>query len=253
MSPYLLMRVVAWLNDRLLSSCASTVSSHCHFRMALFRIGLHLSDPARLIGRGEGRGDNGETTVLADFLGHRVDHALADAVELSLVDEPFTRIGSRVGVVTNDVDALGQSLLQDRSDGHRIVGGEQDAVYAAGDVIVDELDLLVDLGFGRAVGRHLDVAEFLGRVLHAFGGRVEIADADQLRHVDEGDLLARLVRRIGRLAAIVSLGHHRRAPAARVAGERTRRQVVRAVPFARGAGAAGGERQGEHRRRRGRQ
>ena len=27
-SPYLLIRVVAWLNDRMLSSCASTVSSH---------------------------------------------------------------------------------------------------------------------------------------------------------------------------------------------------------------------------------
>ena len=219
--------------------------------MAFFGIGLHLGDPAGLIRRGEGRGDDGETAVLADLLGHRVHHGLADAVELGLIDEPFARVGRRVGVVADDVDALRQRFLQHRRDRHRIVGGEQNAVDAARDVIVDELDLLVDLGFRRPVGRDLDVAELLGRVLHAFGRRVEIADADQLRHVDEGDLLAGLVRRIGRLAAVIRFGRRGRRRAARVAGERTCRQVVGAVPFACGVRSPGGERQGEHRRRRG--
>ena len=145
--------------------------------------------------------------------------------------------GVRVGVVADDVDALRQRLLEDRRDRHRIVGGEQDAVDAAGDVIVDELDLLVDLGLGRAVGLHLDVAEFLGRVLHALRGGVEIADADQLRHVDDGDRLARFVRRVGRLAAVVGLGRSGGRDGSRFARERAGRQIVAAVPLARGVRA----------------
>ncbi len=120
-----------------------------------------------------------------------------------LVDEPLARVGRRVGVVADDVDALRERLLQHRRDRDRIVGGEQDAVDAAGDVVVDELDLLVDLGLGRAVGLGLDVAELLGGVLDALRRCVEIADADQLRHVDDGDRLAGLVRRVGRLSAVI--------------------------------------------------
>ena len=241
MSPYLLMSVVAWLNDRTLSSCASTVSSHLHLRMALGGVGAHLGDPARLVRRGEGRGDDGEAAVLADLLGHRVHHRLGDAVERRLVDEPFARVGRRVGVVADDMDALRQRLLQHRRDRDRIVGGEQDAVDAAGDVVVDELDLLVDLGLGRPVGLRLDVAELLGGVLDALGGGVEVADADQLRHVDDGDLLAGLVRRIGRLAAVVFHWRGGRGGAGS-AGERARRQIVAAVPL------AGGVRAGRHMR-----
>jgi hypothetical protein len=44
--------------------------------------------------------------VLADLRRHGVDHRLADAVELGLVDEPFARVRLRVGVVADHVDAL---------------------------------------------------------------------------------------------------------------------------------------------------
>src|ERR1700733_538910 len=163
LSPYLLIKVVAWLNDRTLSSCASTVSRH-------------FSDPARLIGRRERAGDDRKTLVLAGLLGQRIDHRLGDAVELRLIDEPFARVRRRIGVVADDVDAFRQGLFQNRRDGDRIVGGEQNAVDAAGDIIVDELDLLVDLRLRRPVRRRLDVAEFFGRVLDALRGGVEITD-----------------------------------------------------------------------------
>ncbi len=93
-----------------------------------------------------------EAAVLADLLGHGVDHRLGDAVELGLIDEPLARIRLRVGVVADDVDALAQRLLQHRRDRDRVIGGEQDAVDALGDVVVDEGDLVVDVGFGRPVG-----------------------------------------------------------------------------------------------------
>ena len=125
---------------------------------------------------------------------------LGDAVELRLVDEPFAGVGLGVGVVADDVDALAERLLQHRRDGDRIVGGEQHAVDAAGDVVVDEGDLLVDIGLGRPVGRHRDVAELLGGVLHALAGGVEVADADQLGHVDQRDRLAREIGRARRLS-----------------------------------------------------
>ena len=134
------------------------------------------------------------------------------------------------------MDALRQRLLQHRRDRDRIVGGEQDAVDAAGDVVVDELDLFVDLGFGRAVGLRLDVAEFLGGVGDALRGRVEVADADQLRHVDHRDLLAGLVGRVDRLAAVIGLGRRGRRGGP-TASERRGRQIVGAVPCG-GAGAA---------------
>ena len=76
--------------------------------------------------------------VLADLLRHVVDHRLGDAVELGLVHEPLPRVGRRVGVIADDVDAGGERLLQHRRDRDRIVGGEQDAVDALGDVVVDE-------------------------------------------------------------------------------------------------------------------
>ena len=65
------------------------------------------------------------------------------------------------------MDALAERLLEHRRDRHGIVGGEQDAVDALGDVVVDEGDLVVDVGLGRTVRAHLDVAELLGRLLHA--------------------------------------------------------------------------------------
>src|SRR5439155_21077888 len=116
---------------------------------------------------GEGRGDDGEGAILADFLRHVVDETFGDAVELRLVDEPLAGIGRRVGVITHDVDAGGQRLLQYGCDRHWVVGGEQDAVDAGGDVVVDEGDLLVDVGFRRAVGLGVDVAEFLRGVGYA--------------------------------------------------------------------------------------
>src|SRR4029079_13912219 len=108
-----------------------------------------------------------------------------------------------------DVDAGGKSLLQDRRDGNRIVGGEENAVDTAGDVVVDEGDLLVDVGLRRPIGLGFDVAELLGGVLDALRGRVEIADPDQLRNVYDGDLLALAIRRIGRLTAVIGLGGFR--------------------------------------------
>ena len=51
------------------------------------------------------------------------------------------------------------------------------------------------------VARH--VAELGGGVGDALGGRVEVADADQLRHVDDGDRLAVAVGRVGRHAAVI--------------------------------------------------
>ena len=175
-----------------------------------------------------------------------IDHRLGDAVELGLVDEPFAGIGLGVGVVADDVDALAQRLLQHRRDRHRVVGGEQDAVDALGDVVVDEGDLVVDVGLGRAVGRDLDVAEFLRRLLHALRRRREVADADQLGHVDQRDLLAGEVGSVRGLAAVVVLGDG--LAAAAVAGERIDVQIVGTVPAVlcqRGAcqqGRAGDER-----------
>ena len=52
-----------------------------------------LGDPARLVGRGEGRGDDREGTILADLGCHLVDQRLADTVELGLVDEPLAPVG----------------------------------------------------------------------------------------------------------------------------------------------------------------
>ena len=199
-----------------------------HVRMAGRLIGLHLGDPARLVRRGEGRGDDGEGAVLADLRRHRVDHRLADAVELGLVHEPLAGIRLRVGVVADHVDAGCERLLQHRRDGDRVVGGEQDAVHALRDVVVDEGDLLVDIGFRRAVGGDGDVAELGRRFRLALGRGGEIADADQLRHVDDGDRLAVQIRRVGRLAAVIGLRGDLARPA--VAGERIGRQVVSALP-----------------------
>ena len=53
-----------------------------HLGMAGGGIGGHLGDPARLVRRGEGRGDDGEGAFFADLLGHVVDQRLGDAVEL---------------------------------------------------------------------------------------------------------------------------------------------------------------------------
>ena len=100
---------------------------------------------------------------------------------------------------------------------------------AAGDVVVDEGDLLVDVGLGRAVRGHRDVAQLGGRVLHALGGGVEVADADQLGHVHRRDRLAVQVRRIGRLAAVIGLGR-RRGRRTLAARQGIDRQLVRPVP-----------------------
>ena len=97
-----------------------------------------------------------------------------------------------------------------------------------GDVIVDEGDLLVDIGLGRAVGLGVDIAELGGGVGDAFRGGVEIADADQLRNVDDGDLLALAVGAIRRLAAVIGLGCGCAGGA--VAGQRIGRQIVAARP-----------------------
>ena len=181
-----------------------------------------------------------------------IDHRLGDAIELSLVDERFARVRGRVGVITDDVNTFRQRLLQYRRDRDRIVGGEQNAVDAARDVIVDELDLFVDLGLGWAVGLGLDVSELFGRVLDTFRGGVEITDTDQFRHIDDGDRLADPVRRVRRRAAVKRLRRND-AGAAHFAGERIGRQIVAPIPFARGVSAAGREPDGDHRRRRRRQ
>ena len=71
------------------------------------------------------------------------------------------------------------------------MGGEQDAIDALGDVIVDEGDLIVDIGFGRSVGRDLDVAELLRRLPAA---RVEhVAEAGHSVQGDDPLTLARLI------------------------------------------------------------
>ena len=175
-----------------------------------------------------------------------VDHRLGDAVELGLVDEPLPGVGRRVGVVADDIDAGGERLLQHRGDGDRVVGGEQDAVDALGDVVVDQGDLVVDVGLDRAVGGRGHVAQLGGGLGDALGGGVEIADADQLRHVDDGDRLAVAVGRVGRLAAVIVDGR-RRCPGCRrrragwSAGRRRRSRPT-------GPGEAGRERQrGQHR------
>ena len=69
----------------------------------------------------------------------------------------------------------------------------------------------------------------LAAVLHALAGGVEIADADQLRHVDHRDRLAAPVRRARRLPAVIGLGRRRRRRAA-AAGQRVHRQIVGPVP-----------------------
>ena len=214
--------------------------------MAFFLVGLHLRDPARLVGRGEGRGDYGEGAVLADFGGHGIHHRLGDAVELGLVDEPLPRIRLGVGVVADDVDAGGQRLLQHRRDRHRVVGGEQDAVHAAGDVVVDQRDLVVDIGLARTVGLGIHVAHLLGGIGDALGGGVEIADADQLRHVDHFQGLALAVGGVGGHAAVIGLGCGGRGRG--VAGQRIGRQVVAARPGRSGKAQAGRERQRHERR-----
>ncbi len=135
--------------------------------------------------------------------GHLVDQRLADAVELRLVDEPLAGVRLGVGVVADDVDAGFERLLQDRSDRDAVVGGEEDAIDALGDVVVEHGDLVVDVRLDRTVGGRRDVAEFLGGLLDTLGGSIEVADADQLRHVDHGDRLAVTVGRIGRDAAVV--------------------------------------------------
>ena len=189
-----------------------------HLGMALGGIGRHLGDPARLVGRGEGRGDDREGPLLADLLRHVVDQRLGDAVELRLVDEPLAGIGRRIGVIADDIDALRQGLLQHRGDRHRIIGGKQNAVDAAGDVVVDEADLLIDVGLGRPVGLGLDIAELGGGIGDPFRCRIEIADADQLRNIDNLDRLALAVGRALRLTAVIGLGRRpfpawRRRPA----------------------------------------
>ena len=162
-------------------------------------------------------------------LRHLVDQRLADAVELGLVDEPLARVRRRVGVIADDVDPLLQRLLQHRCDRHRVVGREQDAVHAARDVVVDEGDLLVDVGLGRPVRGHGDVAELGRGVLHALAGRVEVADPDQLGHVHDRDRLAVQVRRAGRRGAVERLGRRCRRGTI-TARQRADRQVVRPVP-----------------------
>ena len=166
------------------------------------------------------------------MFGHEaVDHRLGDAVELGLVDEPLPCLGHGVGVVADDVDSVLESRGQDRTDRHRVVGGEQDAVHALGDVVVDERDLLVDVGDRGAVVDDLDVAELFRCFLHPLGGGIEIADADQLGDVDEGDRLPGQVGRIGRLTAVV-LGRLplRRGRLFVTAGEWVGGQFITSVP-----------------------
>ena len=127
---------------------------------------------------------------------------MGDAVEFGLVDEPLARVRLAVGIIAYDVDAGFERLAQYRRDRDRVVGGEEDAIDARGDVAVDDLDLIVDIGFGGRVGGDGDVAELFGRLLLTEGGRGEVADADQLGHIDERDVHA------GHVFHVIAHGHH---------------------------------------------
>ena len=53
------------------------------------------------------------------------------------------------------------------------------------DVAVDDLDLVVDVGFSRRVGGDGDVAQFLGGLLLTERGGGEVADANQFGHIHD--------------------------------------------------------------------
>src|SRR6266702_1859567 len=146
------------------------------------------------------------------------------------------------------MNALRQGLLQDRCDRYRIIGGEQDAIDTTRNVIVDKLDLLVDLGLGASVSGYLDVADLLGSILHALGGRVEVADADQLRHIHQRDRLAGLVGRAGGLAAVIRFGR-RGGCRPGVARERAGWKIIAAIPLVGGHGGAARHRHAQHHER----
>jgi len=172
-------------------------------RVAFLGVGPHLSDPGRLVGGSERAGDDGEFAVLTDALDQFVNDGLAEAIERSLVDEPAPGVRLGVGVVADDVDALGQRVTQGGGDGHRVVGGEQDRVHALADVALQELDLRDDIAFGRAVGRGLDIAQLLGSFHNALGSGIEVADADQLGDVHHNNLFAGQVGRVNRQPTVI--------------------------------------------------
>ena len=110
-----------------------------------------------------------------------------------------------------------------------IVGGKQQTIDALGDEVVEEGNLIIDIGLGWDIGLDVDVTQFVRRLFHALGGGGEIADTDQFRHVDERNLLAGECRCGGNLAAVIFL----RRKARRSAGLTSKRvycQIVRPVP-----------------------
>jgi len=70
-----------------------------------------------------------------------------------------------------------QRLAQNRRNGDRVVGGEEDAVNALRDVAIDDLNLVVDIGVGGSIGADGDIAQLLSGLLLPQRGGGEGTDA----------------------------------------------------------------------------
>ena len=72
----------------------------------------------------------------------------------------FSRLLLRLDLVDEGHVLRLQRLAQHRGDGHRVIRRVKDATHARGDVIVDQRDLVVDIGLCGPVGGGLHAVEF---------------------------------------------------------------------------------------------
>ncbi len=79
-----------------------------------------------------------------------------------------------------------------------------------GNEVVEESDLIVDIRLGRTIDRHIDIAKFGSSFLHTLCGRGEIANANQFRHIHNGDIFTGAIWWAGRLTAVIVLRDHGR-------------------------------------------
>ena len=142
---------------------------------------LDVRDPLVLIGGAQRASDNGELAAAAEQPRRLVGERRRDAFGRCLIDEEVPRIGLRVGVPGEHLDAALARLAQHARDAASVLDRDGNDVDPARDPVFDQLVLARRIETGRPIPDQIDV-ELTGRLLGARPATDELRIPLRLRH-----------------------------------------------------------------------
>ena len=174
------------------------VDGRDQLHLGIFGLGpflLHHLDPDVLVRGLRGGGENGDVALVVQGLGHHLQALGADELIVGRVEMHDSAFGRDAGIERDHLDAAADGFLADGHQGVGVVGGNRDAVDLLRDQRIDDGDLLLGGGLGRAGVDQFDIAELLGGFHAAVAAGVEETVAERLGHQGDAQIVGREYRR----------------------------------------------------------